>query len=147
MTATLARPVAACANHPHTDWWLSSVKADRDRAIAVCRTCPLLAPCRQDAIRRRLTDAVRGGLTGSQLRRLAGPARREVRHGSRSCYAAGCRRAECRLANRVYVAAWRRSAPTVTRARELFDVLTDATGRGHGKAWPGQMAIHIGGKR
>jgi hypothetical protein len=75
MTATLTRTQAACANHPHTDWWLSGVKADRDRAIAICRTCPLMASCREDAVRRRLTDAVRGGLTGPELRKLAGAVR------------------------------------------------------------------------
>jgi hypothetical protein len=133
---TLTRTQAACANHPHTDWWLSSAKADRDRAVAICRTCPLLVSCREDAIRRRLTDSVRGGLTRPELRKLAGPARREVRHGSRSCYVAGCRRAECRLANRLYVAAWR-ARRVVTPSRTVVFV-TEPNG---------QMAILVGSKR
>lgn len=33
--------------------------------------------------------------------------RRELRHGSRSCYVAGCQRAECVAANTSYLAAWR----------------------------------------
>ena len=146
--ATLARTQAACANHPHTDWWLSSVKADRDRAIEVCRTCPLLAPCRQDAIRRRLTDAVRGGLTGSQLRRLAGPARREVRH-DRSCATSGrCHCARGKAAHAAYMRAWRARGRHVTRALRISVVVLEAaTGRGKHRAFPGQTALEIGGKR
>lgn len=45
------------------------------RAVAVCRTCPVMDQCRADAIERRDTWGVRGGLTPNELLKATGRTR------------------------------------------------------------------------
>lgn len=149
MNATLlAPPKPPCTTRLDLDF-TSTDRTEQERAKAVCRSCSIRQACRDEAIRTRRFGSVRGGLDPRQLRAAARFADRKtggaVRHGTRSCYAAGCRRPECRLANRLYIRAWRRAPRAVTSAPKLLAaVLTKPSGRGRRRAYEGQLMIEIG---
>lgn len=146
MTATLTvRPVAACATRLDIDW-LSRGRLEQARAVAVCHTCPIEAACRDEALRTRRFDTVRGGCTPAQLRALAPGVVRPavVRHGKRSTYNAGCHCRRCSVANARYVARWRATRAVTSGPKLLVAVLTKPSGRGRGRAYEGQTFIEIG---
>ena len=87
---------AACADHDPDLFFPHPTEDDKlDAAKAICRTCPVIAQCR--AAGAREPYGVWGGQseedrTGAVRRR---PGRPKQGHGTRACYAAGCRRDEC----------------------------------------------------
>lgn len=66
---------AACRGHLEPElWWpdANNIRSIR-RALAVCRTCPVLAECREWALKHMPdSEGIAGGLTGPQRRALRG---------------------------------------------------------------------------
>jgi len=61
LSAETDRP--SCAEHD-PDWWFD--EASFDRAVEVCRTCPVRARCLNEALNAGETLGVWGGLTPAQ---------------------------------------------------------------------------------
>lgn len=94
---------AACKDHPDPDLWFPDLRSQNDReqaAKAICKTCPVAGHCLDYARTEQITFGIWGGQTPEERKaRRRGP----LRHGTRSCYLAGCRVAECRKANTDYM--------------------------------------------
>jgi hypothetical protein len=55
------RRLALCAGHPDRWTWFSDDERDANRAIAVCRVCPVRSECLTSALRRAEPSGVWGG--------------------------------------------------------------------------------------
>jgi hypothetical protein len=53
---------AACRAHPMAWWDTAADRADQDRALAICATCPVLTSCRSDALAARTSGVIQGGI-------------------------------------------------------------------------------------
>lgn len=62
------RSQARCFTHysGHLEWWFDGRK--RDRAIAICKECPVMGPCLNYAVKASVTDGVWGGLAPDQVK-------------------------------------------------------------------------------
>lgn len=66
--------LAACLDHPHPElWW--PVRGDGATSAAaaakdVCKTCPMIRPCLEQALARREEHGIRGGAGGDLMRWL-----------------------------------------------------------------------------
>lgn len=75
---------AACRNPAYDpDWWFHgnqdghwALHPSVERAIAICRTCPVIDLCLQDALSRREPHGVWGGLTPAERHQLRKGARK-----------------------------------------------------------------------
>ena len=65
----------ACVGHPEPDLWFSERAADKERARVICRTCPVQRECGTTAIRQGQFGAIRAGLDGDVLGKIAKQAR------------------------------------------------------------------------
>ncbi|MFD0262395.1 WhiB family transcriptional regulator [Kitasatospora indigofera] len=62
---------AACSRHPEPDIFFSPPRlAAHQDALELCKRCPVLLQCRDDAVECRVTDGIRGGLTADDIARL-----------------------------------------------------------------------------
>lgn len=114
---TVSTPL--CATRLDVDF-TSSARTEQQRAKALCAGCPRMLACREEALQRRLFDAVRGGLTGRELRALASPRPVVVRH-TRGSYVAGkCKCARCKSAHARYMASWRKRRVPVTKRPTMY---------------------------
>jgi hypothetical protein len=58
-----------CFFHPHSDWWTSDDRNERDLARRACLSCPLLAQCAEWSLSLPNSDAaIYGGMTSSERR-------------------------------------------------------------------------------
>lgn len=97
---------AACREHdPAADWHTAS-PARSLRARIVCASCPVRFDCALDALERGEAHGIWGGLDVRDRRAVAAeygyPPPSGTRHGTRSCYVAGCRQPPCRRAHATY---------------------------------------------
>jgi hypothetical protein len=113
---------AKCRNHPNPDIFFASEKGSNANpqiarqlaeAKAICKTCPVTAPCEQY---RRNTDSafgVWGGAVAPQTQRYGGTGRTRLMHGTEAMYKRHLRRREtpchsCRVAQqRARALRWR----------------------------------------
>ena len=110
---------AACREHPEVDFYPGRGE-DARPAKLVCSGCLVREECLGYALANGDQHGVWGGLSERERRRVRQgrrsptftPPAPPLAHGTRGCYAKGCRRPECVAANRVYargVAARRRA--------------------------------------
>lgn len=94
-----------CTGYP-AEWWYSDELADQAEAVTVCSSCPVRETCARAALERGEPYGVWGGLTVRARERIAReegyPRPGAARHGTRSCYVAGCRCVDCTRANAAY---------------------------------------------
>jgi WhiB family transcriptional regulator, redox-sensing transcriptional regulator len=67
---------AACRRHPDPDLWFSEKPAEREAARYICRSCPVLAECREWAIEAESssgTTGIVGGMTSTERERAQAP--------------------------------------------------------------------------
>ena len=64
------RRFALCAGHPDRAAWFADDPEEADRAVAVCRACPVKEPCLAFALATGETLGVWGGATPRERRRL-----------------------------------------------------------------------------
>jgi hypothetical protein len=146
MTATLNRTAARCATSANSWAWESDDPDAQQYAVSHCALCQLRAGCLRTAVATGDASRVWGGLRPAQLRELI--AARPKAH-DRSCATSGrCHCRQGKAAHAAYMRAWRAQSRNVTRAFRISVVVLDAaTGRGKHRAFPGQTALEIGGKR
>ncbi|MGW2542612.1 WhiB family transcriptional regulator [Kitasatospora sp. NPDC001574] len=61
---------ARCAKHPQPDNWFAPPRAaEHHQARALCQGCPVRRQCLEDAVECRITEGIRGGLTGGEIGR------------------------------------------------------------------------------
>lgn len=65
---------AACLHHPLDLFFPTGNKPDYTAAKAICRTCPVREDCLNEALARRSTVGVFGGLTPGERQQLRGVA-------------------------------------------------------------------------
>lgn len=66
----------ACVGHPTPDLWFSDRAADKEKARRICGTCEVQRECGTNAVLTREFAAIRAGLDGDTLGRVAAQARR-----------------------------------------------------------------------
>lgn len=69
-------PRALCFGHPRPELWFS-FSALQQRAVAVCKQCPVRDRCLDHAIERPEVHGVWGGLTANQRREIVEASGRE----------------------------------------------------------------------
>lgn len=65
----------ACVGHPEPDLWFSDRRADKARARLICRTCPVQRECGTAAVAAGEFSAIRAGIDGDVLGRVAAQSR------------------------------------------------------------------------
>lgn len=101
-------------NNPD-DWDMAADKDTKERVVAICASCPVIAQCFEDALRRPpydLIQAAMGWRHGGPVDAVTGRRRDrshrspvKVHSASPWCYARGCRLQECIAARD----AWRKA--------------------------------------
>ena len=61
---------AACHQHPESEAFFGDERSQKNIAITVCRTCPVVDECLQHALDERETEGVWGGTTPDQRKDL-----------------------------------------------------------------------------
>lgn len=88
-------------NTTRRGWTVGQWRQAASAAIAVCEACPVVEPCRDEAIKEPRPLGVRAALTPPELRALH-ISRPVAGHGTRNRYSNGCRCDDCRQANTHY---------------------------------------------
>jgi WhiB family redox-sensing transcriptional regulator len=64
------RRLALCAGHPDRAAWFGDFPEQTDRAVAVCRACPVRQPCLSHALDNEEMLGIWGGTTPRERRRM-----------------------------------------------------------------------------
>jgi WhiB family redox-sensing transcriptional regulator len=71
-----------CVGHPDLHIWSPRTAAEQEAALAICRACPVLEPCRAYALSLRTLDdlaVILGGLTADDRARIRRARQRALR--------------------------------------------------------------------
>ena len=103
---------AACKGMVKTFYANNNNLTAIDKALALCRTCPVVMDCQQYALDNNEEYGVWGGMTPEQRRvNVASPRKRAlfVSCGTNSGYVKGCRCVPCMVAHAFAVSEYRKS--------------------------------------
>jgi hypothetical protein len=71
-----------CVGHPDLHIWSPRTAAEQEAALAICRACPVLEPCRAYALSLRTLDdldVILGGLTAAERAAIRRARQRRLR--------------------------------------------------------------------
>lgn len=145
------RTRAACRGRLDLDFIDPRTPAEAAECRTLCAGCPVLDQCRAEALIAGEAWGIWGGLDADERERIAErdghpvPAVRPA-HGTNPRYAKhGCRCTLCRHAHTEY----ERERRTRARSKSSLTiwatphVLTNASGTGRRRAWPGQLVLPL----